>query len=81
MSLAGYVLVAVEDDVRPERRMAGHLDGQVPPLGIPDVKRVVIDEGPLLEQLGDLAVDPLLDLPDRGWGAGDQDRKRPQPTW
>jgi hypothetical protein len=67
--------VAVEDDLGPEGRMPGHLDGEVAPLRIQDVERVMVDVGHLLEQLGELAVDALLDLPKRGWGAGDQDQK------
>src|SRR4029078_7158019 len=42
-SLPSHVLVAVEDDLRAERRMARTLDGHVPPLGIDDVERVVVD--------------------------------------
>ena len=34
----GHLLVAVEDDLRPERRVSGHLDRQISPLGVPDVK-------------------------------------------
>jgi hypothetical protein len=44
--------VAVEDDLRPEWRVTGHLDRQMSPLGVPDMKRVVVDEGPLLGQYG-----------------------------
>ena len=41
--LPGHVLVAVEDDLRAERRMPRHLDRDMPPLGIDDVKRIVVD--------------------------------------
>ena len=41
--LAGHVLVAVEDDLRAERRMPRHLDRHMPPLGVDDVKRIVVD--------------------------------------
>jgi hypothetical protein len=34
--LSGHVLVAVEDYLRPERRMSRHLDGDMPPLRVDD---------------------------------------------
>jgi hypothetical protein len=51
--LAGDVLVAVEDDLRAKRRVTGHLDGDVAPLWVEDVERVVIDVRPLLFQVLD----------------------------
>ena len=38
--LAGDVLVPIQNDLCAERRMARHLDGDVPPLGVHDVERV-----------------------------------------
>src|ERR1700757_2232351 len=43
LGLMGHVLVAVKDDLRPERRMPRHLDRDMPPGRIHDVKRVVVD--------------------------------------
>src|SRR5215471_17111787 len=42
------VLVAVEDDLRRERRVPGHLDRHMTPLGIDDVEAVVVDVRGLL---------------------------------
>jgi hypothetical protein len=71
------VLVAVEDDLRPERRVPGHLDRQMSPLGVPDVERVVVDEGSLRGQVRDLPGAGAGDLPDRGDRAGDQNQEHP----
>src|SRR5204863_8918372 len=58
LRLAGDILVPVEDDLRGERRVPGHLDGPVPPGRVPDVEAVVVDERPLLRQVGDGAAGP-----------------------
>ena len=63
--LGGDVLVAVQDDLRPERWMPGQLDGQVAPLGVHDVEGVVVDEGLLLRQIPDRPVRRPLHVPDR----------------
>jgi hypothetical protein len=73
----GDVLVAVEDDLRSERRMPGHLDRQMSPVGVHDVKGVVVDEGPLLGQVRDLPAGRAGDLPDRCDRPGDQDQEHP----
>ena len=39
--------MAVEHDLRAKRRMTGHLDGDVSPVRVQDVERVVIDKSPL----------------------------------
>jgi len=62
---AGDVLVAVADDLGAERRMAGHLDRDVAPLGIHDVERVVVDVGLLLAEVADRAARRAFHLPDR----------------
>ena len=49
----GNVLVPVEDDLRAERRVPGHLDRHMSPLRVHDVERVVVDEGLLLGQVAD----------------------------
>jgi len=41
--LAGYILVPVQDDLCPEGRMAAQLDDNMPPLGIDNVKGVMVD--------------------------------------
>jgi hypothetical protein len=43
LRLTGHELVAVEDDLRAERRMPRHLDRHMTPLRVDDVKRIVID--------------------------------------
>ena len=50
---AGHELVAVEDDLGPERRMPAHLDGQMSPGRVHDVEGVVVDELPGLLQVLD----------------------------
>jgi hypothetical protein len=47
------ILVPVEDHLRPERRVPGHLDHQVPEGRVHDVEGVVVDLLPLLLQPGD----------------------------
>jgi hypothetical protein len=44
-SLAGHVLMTIEENLGPERRMARHLDGQVAPVRVHDVKGIVTNEG------------------------------------
>src|SRR3954449_10336478 len=69
----GDVLMPVEDDLRPERWMPGHLDGHMSPLRIQDVEGVVVDEGPLLDQVAQHATGRAGDLPDRGHRARHED--------
>jgi len=75
-SLAGNVLMAVQDDLGAERWVAGHLDGDVAPLRVEDVERVVIDVRPLLLQVTDRTPNGALDFPDGGHGAADQDQEQ-----
>jgi hypothetical protein len=75
--LAGDVFVAVEEDLRTERRVPTHLDRHVAPVGVHQVKRVVVDERFLLLQVGDRSLRRAADLPHRRNGAGDQDQKHP----
>jgi len=52
----GDVLVSIENDLCAERGMPRHLDRQIAPLRIHDVKRVVIDvSGPLRDVADDLS--------------------------
>src|SRR5713226_7855664 len=74
--LAGDVLVPVQDDLRAERGMAGHLDGDVAPVGVHDVEGLVIHVWQLVGQV-DATPARALDIPDRGYRAGDQDHEQP----
>ena len=60
--------MTVEHDLRAKGGMARHLDGEVSPVGIHDVKGVVVNKGPLgLQVLDDPLAGPLH-LPERGHG-------------
>src|SRR5262249_45034996 len=59
----GHVFMAVEDHLRPERRMPGHLDHQVPERRIHDVEAVVVDVLSLLLQPGDAPARRAVHLP------------------
>ena len=73
------ILVAVEDDLRAERRMPGHLDRQVPPPGVHDVEAVVIHmRGLLGNGADDPAIGGAAHVPHRGRGPGDQDQEHPR---
>jgi len=48
-----YVLVVVEDHLRPERRVPGHLDRRAPERPVYDVEVVVVDVLAFLLQAGD----------------------------
>src|SRR5207249_3106951 len=67
--LAGHVLMTVQHHLGGERRMAADLDGDVAPLGIEDMKRVMIDVGHRL-----LALDVMVgaDVPHRRLDAAAQ---------
>src|SRR6267378_4358896 len=49
---AGNILMAVQDDLSGERRMAADLDGQMAPVRVKDVKRVVVDIKPAPAKAG-----------------------------
>ena len=71
-----HILMAVQDDLRGERRMAGHLDHQVPPPGVHDVEAVMIHEGALAGQAADhRAVRGPAHIPHHRRGPGDQDHE------
>ncbi len=73
--LAGHVLVAVEDDLRTERRVTAHLDRQMPKRRVDDVERVVIDELPSLLQVADPPGAGAGHLPHRRRRPGHQDQE------
>ena len=76
--LGGDVLVAVEDDLRGERRMPGHLDRHMAPLRVHDVEGIVIDKGHLLCQIDDHPTPGASDLPHRRRGPRHQDEEHPR---
>ena len=74
----GDVLVAVEHHLRAERRVPGHLDGQVPERRVHDVEAVVVDVLPLLLDIGDDPARGPVHLPHRCRGLGRQDQEHPR---
>ena len=72
------ILVAIEDHLRAERRVSGHLDRQVPEGRVHDVKAVVVDVLPLLLQAGDDPARGTAHLPHRRRGLGRQDQEHPR---
>ena len=75
LGLAGDVLVPVQDDLCAERRMARHLYGDVAPLGVHDVKGVVIYVRQLLGQV-DATTARTLNVPDWRHRAADEDHEQ-----
>jgi len=73
------VLGAVEDDLRPERRMPAHLDRHVPEGRVHDVERVVVDELPGLVQVADHSGPGAADLPHGGRRTSYQDQEHAHP--
>ena len=71
--------LAVQDDLRSERRMPGHLDRHMPPGRIHDVKRVVVDVLGLLLQIDDPPPRGPLHLPHLRRGLADQHQEDPRP--
>ena len=59
------VLMPVEHHLRAERRMPGHLDGQVPERRVHDVEAVVVDVLPLLLDIRDDPARGAVHLPHR----------------
>ncbi len=72
--LAGHVLVAVEDDLRPKGRVPGHLDREMPPLLVQDVEGVMVDIGLLPGEVPNAAGRRALDVPHPRHRPGDQDQ-------
>ena len=65
--------MAVQDDLSGEGRMAANLDGQMAPVRIEDVKRVVVDKG---HGLFSFDVVLCVDIPHRRLGSTNQDQKQ-----
>jgi hypothetical protein len=76
LRLAGDVLVPVKHDLGAERRMPRHLDRQMPPGRIHDVKRVMVDVLGLLLQVADHPGRGPLHLPHRRLRHQDQEHTR-----
>ena len=79
LRLAGDELVPAPNHLSTERRMPGHLDRQVAPVGVHDVERVVVDERLLLGQVQDHPGLRAAHVPHRCRRAGDQDHEHPRP--
>jgi hypothetical protein len=71
------ILMAVEDHLRAERQVPGHLDDQVPERRVHDVKRVVVDVLPLLLQPGDDPARRAVHLPHARRRLRGQDQEHP----
>ena len=71
--LAGHILMAVQDDLSGERRMAADLDGQMASVRVKDVKRPVVDIG---HRLLSLDVVFRADIPHRRLRPTDQNQKQ-----
>jgi hypothetical protein len=69
--------VAVEDDLRAERRMPRHLDGHMPPYRVDDVKRIVIDVFAPPFDVDDAISRRPFHRPHRCRGLGHQHQKHP----
>jgi hypothetical protein len=67
--LAGDVFVTVQHHLRTERWMAAHLDGEVPPLRVKNMKMIMVDVRPrlFLPDVPDLATTGHLHIPDKSW--------------
>ena len=67
LRLTGHILVTVQHHLCPEGRVPAHLDGEVPPVRVQDMKRVMIDVGPGLfgRQLAELAGTSHLRIPNQ----------------
>src|SRR5271169_5868065 len=78
--LGGYILVAVENDLRAKRWVAAHLDYHMAPLGIPDVERVVIHKRQRFLALNIPDFPALVPhyFPNDRSGFGHQDQEQPR---
>src|ERR1700694_769150 len=65
----------VADDLSAERRMTGHLDGDVPPLCVPDVEGVMVHERRLLGE--EEAATRTSDVPHRCNCPSDKNQEEP----
>ncbi len=75
--LAGYILMAIQQNLRLKGRMGTHLDGQMPPLRVQHMEVKMVD---IRQRLGacnllDLSRRAPLHLPDRCRGAGNQNHE------
>src|SRR4029450_2893122 len=73
--LTGHILVPVENDLSTEGRMPGHLDSDVSPFRVHNVKRVMIDESSFGFEILDDATGRALHIPNRGYRTTHQNQK------
>jgi hypothetical protein len=76
LGLTGDILVAVQDDLGAEGRMPRHLNRDVPPFAVQNVKAVVLHVRLLLNQLPDSPLLGAANLPNGSDGARDQDQEQ-----
>ena len=67
--------MTVEHNLNIERGMAAHLDGEMPPLPVNDVKVIMVHIRPWRFPLQVDVVLPFLDLPHQSWGFCDEDEE------
>src|SRR5882724_11572972 len=72
--LTGYVFVTIQHDLSGKRRVPADFYGEVAPVRIEDIKRVMIDVGHRL-----LSLDVMVgaDIPNRRLSAADENEKQP----
>ena len=72
--LTGYVFVTVQHNLSGKRRVPADFYGEVAPVRIEDMKRVMIDVGQ-----GLLSLDVMVgaDIPNRRLSAADENKKQP----
>lgn len=79
--LTSHVLMSIQDDLCAERRMTAHLDGDMSPIGVENVERVVVHIRVLSGKVDYFAALGTLHIPNRRWRASNQDQKYADETW
>jgi len=75
--LTRHILMSIQDDLCSKGRMAAHLDGDMPPIRVKNVERIVIDKRILPSQVNHCATFGPLHIPNWGRRTSDQDQKYP----
>jgi len=72
-----HIFVPVQDHLRAEGRMPAHLDRHMPPVGVQDMKGIMIHVGPGFfgRQVAELTGPRLLRFPNQRWRLGYQHQK------
>ncbi|MBU2611791.1 MAG: hypothetical protein KJ606_12730 [Chloroflexi bacterium] len=73
--LTSHVLMSIQDDLRAERRMTAHLDGDMSPIGVENVERVVVHIRVLSGKVDYFATLGTLHIPNRRRRTSNQDQK------